>query len=284
MNGPVFDLPAGPVQAAVGFERRFENAATFPDSLVQEGYAASQSAPTAGGYGVYSVYGEMRIPVLKDVPMFQSLTFTPSGRYDHYSTFGDATTYKLGADWQVIPDLRFRGSYNTGFRAPNRHELYGGRGISFIGVSGDPCDSRAKGFNGNANAGLGSLAAGSACAASLAGHRPDAGANRQLPVAGKQPVQRPASAFIIGGNPALQPEKSHSWTVGAVVTPDFPAGLLRSMWTIMRSPSPTRFWSGHSAQPAKHRPVHHRLLRGAGRQRLRLHHAAMRVVSSRCKA
>jgi iron complex outermembrane receptor protein len=224
VNGPIFDLPAGSVQAALGFERRFENAATFPDSLAQEGYSASQTSPTSGGYGVYSVYGELRIPVLKDVPMFQSLTFTPSGRYDHYSTFGDATTYKLGADWQVIPDLRFRGSYNTGFRAPNLNELYGGRGTTFIGVSGDPCDSRAKGFNGNANAGLGSLAPGSTCFASLSaiGLTPAQIATYQSPENNLSNDQR---AFIIGGSPTLQPEKSHAWTVGAVVTPTFLPGF-----------------------------------------------------------
>lgn len=224
INGPVFDLPAGKVQAALGFERRFENAATFPDSLAQEGYSASQSSPTIGGYGVYSVYGELRVPVLKDTPMFQSLTFTPSGRWDHYSNFGDATTYKLAADWQVIPDLRFRGNYNTGFRAPNLNDLFGGRATTFIGISGDPCDSRAVGFNGNANAGLGSLAPGSTCAASLAtiGVTGPALATYQSPENNLTKDQRP---FIIGGNPHLQPEKSHAWGIGAVLTPTFLPGF-----------------------------------------------------------
>jgi outer membrane receptor protein involved in Fe transport len=224
VNGPVFDLPAGTVEAAVGFERRFEYTATFPDSLAQEGYSASQVSPTAGGYGVYSVYGELRVPVLKNVPMFQSVTFTPSGRWDHYSTFGDATTYKLGLDWAVVDDLRFRGSYNTGFRAPNLDELYGGKGTTFLSIAGDPCDSRPKGFNGNANAGLGSLAPGSTCAASLAtiGVVGAALANYQSPQNNLVNDQRP---FIIGGNPNLQPEKSHSWTVGAVLTPTFIPGM-----------------------------------------------------------
>ena len=228
VNGPLFDLPAGPVQAAIGVERRFEYGQTFSDNLGQEGYSASQSANTGGGYGTYSAYGELRIPVLADVPMFQSLTLTPSARYDHYSTFGDATTYKLGVDWQVIPDLRFRGSYNTGFRAPSVAELYGGRGISFVGISGDPCDSRAVGFNGNANAGLGSLAPGSACAASLAtiGVTGAALANYQSPENNLSNDQRP---FVVGGNAALSPEKSHSWTVGGVLTPTFLPGFSLNM-------------------------------------------------------
>lgn len=218
VNGPIFDLPAGTVMGSIGFERRFEYSQTYSDNLGQEGYSASQSSNTQGGYGTYSLYGELRIPLIKDVPMFQSVTLTPSGRYDHYSTFGDATTYKLGADWQVVDDLRFRGSYNTGFRAPSTAELYGGRGISYVGVSGDPCDSRAPGFNGNSNAGLGSLAPGSACAASLAtiGVTGAALATYQSPENNLVGDQR---GFIVGGNPALTPEKSHSWTVGAVLTP-----------------------------------------------------------------
>jgi iron complex outermembrane receptor protein len=223
VNGPIFDLPAGTVMGSIGAERRFEYSQTFSDNLGQEGYAASQSSNTQGGYGTYSLYGELRVPLLKDFPLVQSLTFTPSARYDHYSTFGDATTYKLGADWTVIDDLRFRGSYNTGFRAPSTAELYGGRGVSYIGVSGDPCDSRARGFNGNSNAGLGSLAAGSACAASLAtiGVTGAALANYQSPENNLSNDQR---GFIVGGNNALSPEKSHSWTVGAVVTPSFLPG------------------------------------------------------------
>jgi iron complex outermembrane receptor protein len=224
VNGPIFDLPAGTMEGSLGFERRFEYSATFPDNLAQEGYSASQSAPTQGGYGVYSAYGELRIPVLKDFPLVQSFTLTPSGRYDHYSTFGDATTYKLGADWQVVNDLRFRGSYNTGFRAPSTAELYGGKGITYIAISGDPCDSRARGFNGNANAGLGSLAPGSTCAASLAsiGVTGAAAANYQSPENNLVDDQR---GFVVGGNPALSPEKSHSWTVGGVLTPTFLPGL-----------------------------------------------------------
>jgi outer membrane receptor protein involved in Fe transport len=228
VNGPVFDLPAGTVMASVGAERRFEYLRTFSDNLGQEGYAASQSSPTAGGYGTYSAYGELRVPLLKDMPLVQSLTFTPSGRYDHYSTFGDATTYKLGGDWQVIDDLRFRGSYNTGFRAPTVAESYGGTGISYIGISGDPCDSRAVGFGGNANAGLGSLAPGSACYKSLSaiGLTPAQIATYQSPENNLKNDQR---GFVVGGNPALQPEKSHSWTVGAVLTPTFLPGASLNM-------------------------------------------------------
>jgi iron complex outermembrane recepter protein len=224
INGPLFDLPAGPLQASVGFERRFEYANDAPDALVQEGYGAGPSAPTGGGYGVTSFYGEMRIPVLKDLPFAEFLTITPSGRFDHYSTFGDALTWKVGGEWQIIDDIRMRGSYSTGLRAPSTAELFGGHAISYISVDGDPCDSRAAGFNGNTNAGLGSLAPGSACFTQLAarGLTPAQIATYQSPENNLSADQR---GLIVGGNPQLKPESSRSWNMGAVITPTFLPGL-----------------------------------------------------------
>ena len=224
INGPLFDLPAGKLQGSIGFERRFEFASDNPDALVQEGYGAGPSAPTAGGYGVTSAYGELRIPILKDLPFAEFLTLTPSGRFDHYSTFGDALTWKVGGEWQVIDDIRVRGSYSTGVRAPSTAELFGGHAISYISVDGDPCDSRAAGFNGNTNAGLGSLAPGSACFTQLAarGLTPAQIATYQSPENNLSADQR---GLIVGGNQALKPESSRSWNMGAVITPTFLPGL-----------------------------------------------------------
>ena len=223
INGPLFELPAGKVEAALGFERRFEHLEDSPDALVQMGYAANPSASTAGGYNVTSVYGELRIPILKDLPMAESLIVTPSARIDHYSTFGTAKTWKVGGDWQVIDDLRFRGTYATGFRAPSTAELFGGKAISYIPVSGDPCDSRPP-TDDNPNSGLGSRAPGSACYVALTnqGLSPTDIANYQSPENALASDQR---GLIVGGNPNLKPEQSRSWNIGAVLTPTFLPGF-----------------------------------------------------------
>ena len=229
INGPLFDLPAGKLEASIGVERRFEHLEDSPDALVQMGYAANPSAPTSGGYNVTSVYGELRIPVLKDMPMAESLIVTPSARVDHYSTFGTAKTWKVGGDWQVIDDLRFRGTYATGFRAPSTAELFGGKAISYVPVSGDPCDSRGVNYvgpgdtiyNQNGNAGTGSLAPGSACYAALT-------AIGQNPVGYQSPENNLVTdqrGLIVGGNPNLKPEQSRSWNIGAVLTPTFLPGF-----------------------------------------------------------
>ena len=224
INGKLLDLPAGPLQAALGFERRFEFLADNPDALSQTGWAANGAAPTAGGYNVTSFYGELRIPLLRDLPFAESLTLNPSARYDHYSNFGNAKTYKIGGEWKITQDVKLRGTWAVGFRAPSTAELFGGNTISYISVSGDPCDSRPAGFNGNANAGTGSLAPGSACYTQLvaAGTAPGAIATYQSPENNLSNDQR---GLILGGSAALQPEKSNQYNVGLVLTPRFLPGF-----------------------------------------------------------
>ena len=232
INGPVFSLPwsgGGVVQAAVGVERRFEHLEDHPDELVVLGYGPGRTEPTSGGYGVTAVYGELHIPLLRDVPFFKALDITPSARYDHYSTFGDGTTWKVGANWTVTDDIRFRGSYSTGFRAPSTAELFGGNAVSFNSVDGDPCDSRTV-INGNTNMpstlaeAAARLAPGTACFTALtaAGLTPAQIAAYQSPENNLASDQRP---LLLGGNPHLSPEKSHGWTIGTVITPTFVPGF-----------------------------------------------------------
>ena len=45
-------------------------------------------------------------------------------RFDHNEQFGDATTYNIGASYEIVPDLVARASYGTGFRAPTFNDLY----------------------------------------------------------------------------------------------------------------------------------------------------------------
>lgn len=45
-------------------------------------------------------------------------------RYDDHSEFGDETTYRLSASWQVAEASRLHGSYGTGFKAPTINDLF----------------------------------------------------------------------------------------------------------------------------------------------------------------
>ena len=196
---------------------------------MQAGYAPNFATPTGGAYGVTSIYGELQIPVLKDLPFVKSFDLNPSTRYDHYSTFGDSTTWKVGANWIVDDNIRFRGTYATGFRAPNVAELFGGTVVSDNTVDGDPCDSRAV-INGNTNMAATTaiaaarLASGTTCytALSALGLSPAQIASFQSPENNLSSDQR---GVIFGGNPNLQPEKSFGFNAGAVITPTFLPGF-----------------------------------------------------------
>lgn len=111
---------------AVGIENRFESGYYTPDEITQRGEStAAQQDPTQGDYTVQSAYFEASIPVLDSVNLEGAV------RYDNYSTFGGATTWKLGGTWNVSDSFMIRSVVATGFRAPSVAELYGGNVGSF---------------------------------------------------------------------------------------------------------------------------------------------------------
>lgn len=221
LSGTLFKLPAGDVGMAIGGEIRGEHFDYAPDELTVEGWTANPSLPTSGGYHVGAVYGELNIPLLADTPFFKSLTLSPSGRLDHYSNFGSAWTYRIGLNWQINDDLRLRGTYSIGFRAPQVFELFGGQFLSDNGTSGDPCETNlALGGAGNTNVGTGKLTAGSTCSKAVANGAAVTSFTSPLDLISGSQIPT-----LEGGNPALQPEKSREYNFGAVFTPTFVPGL-----------------------------------------------------------
>jgi iron complex outermembrane receptor protein len=73
---------------------------------------------------VSEIAGEVNIPLLKDVPLFQSFNLNAAGRYTHYDTSGTVYTWKVGLDWHVNDDISFRATRSRDIRAPNLNELF----------------------------------------------------------------------------------------------------------------------------------------------------------------
>ncbi len=104
-------LPGGDLGVALGVEARYEaqyDPSINPNNDVQ----GLGNAKTVGSRNVEAAYFEFGLPLLK------SLSFDLSGRFDHYSDFGDAFTPKAGFKWTPIKALALRGTYSKGFRAP----------------------------------------------------------------------------------------------------------------------------------------------------------------------
>jgi len=184
ITGDMFHIGDRAAGFAAGAEYRKYFGAFNPDPLRQSGESQDSPAfPVAAGYNVKEAYTEFNFPLLK------SLDASAAVRYSDYSTFGSDTTYKVGARWQPIKDFDLRGTYSTGFRAPNLGELYGL--TQYAPTLIDPCGPTSGVVQAIYTAG---------CAAQ--GVRPGfVQANTQI-------------TSYTGGNPHLKPEKSDSYTIG----------------------------------------------------------------------
>jgi iron complex outermembrane receptor protein len=116
ITGPLFELPGGPVQVALGAEARHEKINFSAYGIVLTAARDAQAA-----------FGELRAPLVDaamGVPLVERLQLTLAGRYDHYSDFGGTFNSQVSAQWDVNSSLMFRASYGSSFRPPSLFELY----------------------------------------------------------------------------------------------------------------------------------------------------------------
>ncbi len=124
MSGELFDLPAGPISVAFGAEWRKVSAVTTADATsIAGGYRLVNQQPFSGSVTVKEAFGEIQIPVF-DSSALGSLDTNFAGRVTDYSTSGGVFTWKVGAVWQPIEELRLRGTLSRDIRAPNLEELF----------------------------------------------------------------------------------------------------------------------------------------------------------------
>jgi outer membrane receptor protein involved in Fe transport len=213
ISGPIADLwGAGDINIALGAEYRKEDTHDIPDILTQQGLnSGNLLTPLHGQFHVWEAFGELNVPLIRDLSFTKYLGVTGAARYSKYSTVGGVWTYNIGAEWQPIKDLRFRGMYAKAVRAPNISELFSQPSQTFAAVN-DPCDKV------TATSG-GQFAA--ACRA-IPGVAAQIAANGifQYTLADLQRIDG-----LIGGNQNLDPETAKTKTLGAVFTPSFVPGL-----------------------------------------------------------
>ena len=217
ITGGLFDLPAGEVGVAAGYEHREISGYDRPDQLSSSGW----STDLAGGgtdakYHTNEFYVEVNVPVLRDLPGAKELSLDIASRYSDYSNFGSTTNNKYSLTWKPIDDLMVRGTFAKGFRAPTLGDTFGGGSQTFDYYT-DPCDAKF---------GSGATDAKVAAACRAAG----VPANfRQTDAAGNPVASRDTqgtSPFNAGvGNSSLRPETSLGRTAGLVYSPSWVPGL-----------------------------------------------------------
>ena len=143
VDGKLFDLPGGPVSVALGAEYRKSSINDTPSIESQTGntYNFSSSSLTRGKDSVWEVFGEVELPLLREVPFAYDLTLTASGRYTEYDSYGGGETYKLGGIYSPVKWFSVRGSYGTSYRAPALFEQFLGSTSGFASSAGDPCNN-----------------------------------------------------------------------------------------------------------------------------------------------
>lgn len=143
LSGDLVDLwGAGETLFAIGAEYREERSETAPDELaLNENTFANIIEPTVGEFDVYEIYGELSVPLLKDMAFAESMSLNLAGRYSDYSSFGGTYTYGGSVDWVPTDSLKLRGGYARAVRVPNIGELFAAPSQTFVQIA-DPCDSR----------------------------------------------------------------------------------------------------------------------------------------------
>ena len=136
-NAGIYELPAGYVGFAAGVEYRKEKSEiNEPDNA--GGTFFNALGEDRGDYSVEEIFSEVTVPVLYDLPGVELLTVDGAIRIANYSSVGNATSWKLGLDWEVFEDLRVRATRSSALRAPNIGELFGEASETYFSVD-DPC-------------------------------------------------------------------------------------------------------------------------------------------------
>ena len=140
-NGSLFPIWGGDIKAAIGAEYRKSSIDDTPstDSIRGNLFGFSSSTPTRGKDSVYELYGELNVPILKNVSFAKELSLDGSARYTHYKSYGGQKTYKIGGIYAPTSFLTFRGSYGTSYRAPALFEQFLGATSGFLNSQTDPC-------------------------------------------------------------------------------------------------------------------------------------------------
>jgi len=204
LSGSLMKLPAGSLDFAVGFDYRKEfygfsgseeasiacrdtfSAANLLVKNAVMGCASNARSPDQERT-IKAAYAELLVPVFKNLELQLAV------RTDKYSQIGNTTNPKVAFKFTPVPGLLFRGSANTGFRAPTPQQLnLGMLENTLTGVFNDPV---------------------------------------RCPTDPTQ-CARSGVLYRTGGNPLLKPEESKQATFGVVYEPMSNMQLFADYWQV----------------------------------------------------
>ncbi len=231
MQGAAFNLPAGEVRFAVGVAWRKNDFRFDPGYPVEQildnpiGLFASNS--TTGSTSVKEVYGEMLVPVIKNLELelgYRLSDFDTAGTVD---TYKGLFTLESARHRDVPRRLSVRHARTEHGGAVHRTEP-GGRAAS---RQSDPCSAVTLSPWGNVREqskpreSAGTVPrASSATAPRRSTRRPTTHRNGPNGFTRQNPPFFPLEIEVTQGNPNVQPEVGRTFTLGAVITDPFGVG------------------------------------------------------------
>jgi len=209
VSGNLWDLwGAGPVGLALGAEYREEKTSGIGRSRdTGDRLLFLNTGPDfpEASYDTTEYFGELRLPLLKDVFLAKSLEVGAAFRSSDYSTVGSTETYNFNAVWRPINDVTVRVTRGKSVRIPSLGENFRPPTQTFANGLVDPCSATV--------------------IAALADTT--VRANRQKNCVA---IGIPSGTVITytsgvpgknAGNPFLLPETSHTSTASMIITPRF---------------------------------------------------------------
>ena len=212
-GGDAFKLPYGPLRFALGGQYRHDLIDDVPGefkdpNLMNNLWGSTSAGRTAGYETTKELFGEVEIPVLKNLPGVQDFTLNGAARVTNtYARRHDGEneltkgnwTYKFAGNYSPTNWMRLRATYGTSFRSPALFEEFLADESGFVGQGSDPCIN------------YGSSDVSAEIKANCASQGIPGNYNGVGPS---------IETFSGGGVGHLQPETSKALTLSAIFTPD----------------------------------------------------------------
>ena len=221
-----FKLPGGPIGFSLGAEHREEKASSIYDPTTTAGLTFLNAfAPfQPPKLKTNEAFGELRLPILADLPFVKELTVEGAARYSKYRGIKGVWAYNAGATYSPFNGLRLRGGYARSVRVPTLSDAFATATQTFANGLTDPCDQPG-GTNSSNNITTNPNRAANCAAAGIpttVTFTDNTGATVTVPFTN---VPQSGVVGINSGNAGLRPEKGTSITLGGIVQPAFMPGF-----------------------------------------------------------
>lgn len=221
ISGPIYQLPAGMINFALGGEVRHESMAITPTSNLANGDIVGYGISEANASrNIESAYTEFSIPVVK------SLETQVAVRADKYPDISTHFSPKLAIRFTPTDAVMFRGTIESGFRAPNLVES--ANSVKFAYDPGTSNPARCPQASALANDLINQ-------ANGLSANDPQVA----ILYARAETVQANECSFGLSdevkNNPGLKPETSRSFSFGTVIEPVKGYSASLDYWHINRT-------------------------------------------------